>query len=160
MGGRTGRAPKPESLRAIEGYRDKCPPRKEPRPSSGKRPPQCPPTLTDDRQRNLWRRLAKDLHAVGLLARVDCAVLETYVRASVEVENLLPLIADQGRTVESAHGATRTNPLVSQLRAAEALKLKCAMQLGMTALSRARLGVAGAKKDTGDAGFQPRSKAG
>ena len=70
MAGR-GRPPKPTAIKELEGNPGKRPLNKnEPKPKA--KAPKCPPWLESDAKKE-WRRLSKELEAMGLLTQVDMA---------------------------------------------------------------------------------------
>lgn len=74
--GKRGPAPKPTALKELSGNPGKRAINKgEPKPE--KKIPSCPQHL-DENARKEWRRVTKELHALGLLSVVDRAALAAY----------------------------------------------------------------------------------
>lgn len=71
-----GRKPKPVELKILHGNPGKRPiPKNVPRPVSSLLP--CPTWLTGE-ARAEWRRITRELHRLGVLAKTDRAALELY----------------------------------------------------------------------------------
>ena len=73
-----GRKPKPTAMKELEGYPGKHPLNtSEPKPN--KKAPACPKWLEPEAKKE-WRRLAKQMEAIGILTEVDMATGSRYRR--------------------------------------------------------------------------------
>jgi P27 family predicted phage terminase small subunit len=94
-----------------------------------------------------WKRVAPELHVIGLLAKVDIASLAVYCvayhrwRTALEA---LQTLAEQdsamhGLIVKAVDGNARPNPLVKIASDAADEMLAVAGQFGMTPVARTRI---------------------
>lgn len=133
-----GRRPVPAEIHAVRGN-----PGKRGRPKgSTKLPagmPECPEHLSESAKRE-WFRIAPDLHAAGVLTRLDRAALAGYCAAFArwhEAED--QLAASGGLVVKAPSGYPMQNPyLAISNRALEDIR-KFAAEFGMTPASRTRV---------------------
>lgn len=138
--GRRGPAPKPDRLKALEGNPGK---RKlnlnAPEPEGM---PACPPGLSKI-AKNEWRRIAKDLHVLGLLSRIDRAALAVYCDAYDKWLKATEILDDKGLTQEYTNKAGASNTVARPevniaTKYAQIIKSFCA-EFGLTPSSRCRL---------------------
>ena len=141
MAGR-GPAPKPTALRALEGTRDKRPGAKaEPRPASASAPPNAPRWMSEPAKAE-WRRVAGELHRLGLLTRVDTSALAAYCETYAMWQKAQAKVNEGGLTYETdtirrvVPEAKLALELVSTMRALMA-------EFGLTPAARVRLRGAG-----------------
>ena len=74
-----GRKPKPTALKLVQGVPGKRPlPKREPSPEIGA--PACPEWLLPEAKK-VWRRLVRELEALGLLTGIDREALAGYCQA-------------------------------------------------------------------------------
>ena len=74
-----GRKPKPTAMKELEGNPGKHPLNtSEPKPN--KKAPACPKWLEPEAKKE-WRRLAKQMEAIGILTEVDMAAFAGYCQA-------------------------------------------------------------------------------
>ena len=74
-----GRKPKPTAMKELEGNPGKHPLNtNEPKPT--KKAPACPKWLEPEAKKE-WRRLAKQMEAIGILTEVDMAAFAGYCQA-------------------------------------------------------------------------------
>lgn len=138
--GRRGPTPKPDKLKALEGNPGKRRlnlKRKEP---GGL--PTCPSELSPQ-AKNEWKRVSKELHAVGLLSVVDRAALAVYCDTYVKWISATAQIDVQGMTMEytNTEGETNTVPrpeVAIAQKYAGIIKSFCA-EFGLTPSSRCRM---------------------
>ena len=140
-----GRRPKPTALKEIQGNPGKRPlNRNEPKPTGM---PTCPSHL-DANAKKEWRRISKELIALGLLTAVDRAALAAYCAAYsrwiAAEENLQKF----GLVVKAPSGYPVQNPYVSIANTAWDHMRKYATEFGLTPASRTRLQVEPQKNDT------------
>ena len=136
--GKRGPAPKPTALKELEGTarKDRAT-TNEPRPDV--RIPSTPNWLGKDAKRE-WRRITKELEAVGMISQLDrttlalyCQALEEYLEAAAEVDK-------EGLTAITSKGTLIQHPVVGIRNDAWRRVLKAAAEFGMTPSSRTRSG--------------------
>jgi P27 family predicted phage terminase small subunit len=136
-----GRRPKPTRIKEIEGNPGKRPlNRQEPHPEP--EIPACPEHL-DDEARAEWGRIAPQLHALGVLARVDRAALAAYCMCWsrwVEAETQLRKF---GTVIKTAKGYPIQNPYLGIANTAVDQMRKFMTEFGMTPSSRSRVSASG-----------------
>jgi P27 family predicted phage terminase small subunit len=138
-----GRKPKPTELKILEGNPGRHPLNAaEPRPQCG--PPDCPSQL-DGPAKTEWRRLAQELADLGILTRIDRAVLAAYCVAWSRWARAQRKLSKQGELLKSEGGAEYQNPWLSIANRAMEQCVKIASELGMTPTSRSRVPAAAPK---------------
>jgi P27 family predicted phage terminase small subunit len=133
-----GRKPTPHHLKVLRGNPGHRPIRPEPQPSLAPKPPEPPPFLSAYAATE-WRRIAPELHWLGLLTVVDVAPFAAYCQAFAKWRQALESLEGTGLLV-TADGITRAHPLVLIARQAAADMLKFAGEFGLTPVARARIG--------------------
>ncbi|MEX3690615.1 phage terminase small subunit P27 family [Paraburkholderia sp. BR14263] len=114
----------------------------EAKPRKGK--PTAPAHLTGP-ARTEWNRLVDELHAIGLLTRIDRAALAAYCQAYgrwVEAELAVARMAERdmltkGLMIKTTNGNAIQNPLVGIANKAMQDMVRYAVEFGMTPSSRA-----------------------
>lgn len=149
-----GRKPVPTALHELRGNPGKRGRRKdEPKPKQGI--PECPEHLSDAAKQE-WFRITPELHAAGVLAKVDRAALAGYCAAYARWVEAEEKVAESGGLVVKApSGYPMQNPyLAISNRALEDIR-KFAAEFGMTPSSRTRIGTgdAPAEEDPADTFF-------
>ncbi len=131
-----GRKPKPTALKKAEGNPGK---RKlnerEPKPAAGVG---SPPVWLDDFAKTVWRRVVKELEAVGMLTRVDRDSLGCYCQAVSSLKTAREEIAKDGITIQGLHGPVK-NPACAVEKDAMTAIRQFGSEFGLTPASRARL---------------------
>jgi P27 family predicted phage terminase small subunit len=134
-----GRKPKPSALKMLEGNPGKRRLNEsEPQPGGI---PTCPKSL-DKAARAEWKRVSKELVAIGLLTSVDRAVLASYCQAwsrwtqATEAFNTKPVLVVATKT-----GYPIQNPLIGIINTAADQMRKLAAELGLSPSARSRLSV-------------------
>ena len=134
--------PVPFALRVLRGNPGKRPLRSEPQPT---RPPTCPepPQFIVSYAADEWWRVAPELHALGLLTRIDVPSLAAYCSAFASwrqaSESLARMAANDpvtnGQLIKTKYGDAVQNPLVSIPRkhAANMVSLSIELQVRQTA---------------------------
>jgi P27 family predicted phage terminase small subunit len=142
---KTGPVPKPTALKLIEGNRNRRPlPQDEPKP-----PPGIPrrPLFLDPEACSEWDRIVPQLHAIGILADIDRAVLATYCRSWsrwVDAETALQAMAKldpetKGLLVVTRDGDIKPNPLVRVANDAIKMVIRTAGEFGLSPSARTRI---------------------
>jgi P27 family predicted phage terminase small subunit len=142
--------PVPFPLKVLRGNPSKRPMKPEPQPE---RPPICPdpPSFVTGYAADEWWSVAPDLHALGLLTRIDVPSLAAYCSAyghwRQASESLARMAANDpvtnGQLVRTKYGDAIANPLISIARKHAADMVRYAGEFGLTPIARARLGAAG-----------------
>lgn len=143
-----GRKAKPSALHALEGTRNR---RKnvEPQPDGI---PTCPGHL-DAKAKTEWKRVSKELLAVGLLTSVDRAALAAYCACWSRWVAAELKIQQTDTVVVSPKGYPIQNPYVGIANRSLELMAKFLTEFGLTPASRTRLSV-----DSGGTGGDPFSE--
>jgi len=108
---------------------------KEPRPEVER--PNCPAILKGEARRE-WVRQVKELHRLGLLAKMDRAVLACYCEAWGEFCAAAEYVEKNGRTFLLGE-IPKLHPMVKVKNAAAERVLRLAAQFGFSPAARARL---------------------
>lgn len=111
--------------------------------------PTCPAILKGEARKE-WNRQLDALHAIGLAAKVDRAVLACYCEAWAEFCVAAAYIAEHGRVYTNENGEPKIHPMVKVKNAAAERVLRLAGQFGFTPAARARLSTPGDAADQGD----------
>ncbi len=134
-----GRKPKPTALKELAGNPGKRPlNRYEPQPRV-KLPP-CPAHLTKS-ARAEWRRMGKELLALGVLTTVDRAALAAYCVAYARWAEAEKQVEKLGTIVKTANGNLIQNPYLAVANRAMEQMTRLASEFGMTPSSRSRVQV-------------------
>lgn len=140
-----GRVPQPTAVKALRGNPGRRPLNAaEPKPAS--RIP-SPPSHLSGHALVEWKRVVRELHAIGVLTEIDRATLSAYAQAYgrwVEAEESLAAMAERDNVmhaliIKTVNGNTMQNPLVTIANAACAAMVKYAAELGMTPSARSRI---------------------
>jgi P27 family predicted phage terminase small subunit len=145
-----GFPPAPARLKLIRGNPGRRPIRPEPEPPSIEVCPDPPPFVAGYAAEE-WRRVAHDLHVIGLLRGVDLQILAGYCQNFAIWRTAIETLADvaakdpvmHGLLIRSADGTPRRNPLVKVAADAGADMLRFANDLGIGPAARARLAASG-----------------
>ena len=141
-----GPPPKPTHLKLITGNPGKRPLNKhEPQPRR-ERVPSPPVELCEDAKIE-WRRIARELHRLGLLTFVDRGALAVSCQAYgrwIAAERALARMAERDQLtyalmIKTTNGNAIQNPLVSTANKAMIAYMRCASEFGMTPASRTRI---------------------
>ena len=137
---RTGRPPKPTAIKALEGNPGKRPLNKnEPKPQPTA--PKCPSWLTADAKKE-WRRLSKELEAMGLLTRVDMAAFAGYCQAYARWKEAEEFISKHGSILKTSTGYIQQIPQVSIAQQNLKQMRNFCSELGLSPSARSRLSIA------------------
>lgn len=139
-----GAKPKPTAIKLLEGNPGKRKLNmKEPKAETGI--PTCPDWLTKDAKTE-WRRLAKTLHQMGVLATVDRAVFAKYCEGWARWKEAEIHITEEGAVIVNDKGVQIMNPWVNTSDKAQKQMMQAATELGLTPSSRSRIIAAGEAK--------------
>ena len=138
-----GRKPKPTALKLLEGNPGKrALNTSEPKPD--KKPPRCPVWLEAEAKKE-WRRVAKQLEAIGILTEVDMAAFAGYCQAYARWKEAEEFITKHGTIVKTPSGYWQQVPQVSIAQTYLKLMNKFCEQFGLTPSARSRIVAEGAK---------------
>ena len=147
-----GRKPTPTALKVLEGNPGK---RKlndrEPKPE--KKAPSCPMWLEPEAKKE-WRRLAKQMEAIGILTEIDRAAFAGYCQAYARWKEAEEFISHHGTIVRTPSGYWQQIPQVSIAQTYLKVMNKFAEQFGLTPASRSRI-----VADTGKNGSEDEMEA-
>lgn len=152
MGAR-GPRPEPVALKVLKGNPSKRPLNLDaPSPDPGI--PTCPSFLTGEAKRE-WRRITKELLAVGLLTLADRTALAAYCQAYARWREAEEIINREGMTYEYTNKNGSTNitarPEVAISRENLVLVRQFCQEFGLTPSARAKMRVPkAAEKDPFD----------
>lgn len=142
MGGRKGgRKPIPTCIHVLQGGRAKTHrplPENEPKPPAVI--PKCPRHL-DAEARKEWRRSTKELEPLGMLTKLDMAVLASYCQSFSTWAKATEQIHKTGMLIKASTGTPMINPLFPIANKAEEKMLKALVEIGMSPSSRSRVKV-------------------
>jgi P27 family predicted phage terminase small subunit len=140
--------PVPFPLKVLRGNPGKRPLPNEPQPS---RPPTCPdpPPFITGYAADEWWTVAPELHALGLLTRIDVPALAAYCASYAgwrqASESLARMAANDpitnGQMIKTKYGEAVQNPLVSIARKHAADLVRYASEFGIGPLARTRISV-------------------
>ena len=132
-----GRKPTPTALKVLEGNPGK---RKlndrEPQPL--KKAPSCPAWLELEAKKE-WRRLAKQMEAIGILTEIDRAAFAGYCQAYARWKEAEEFISQHGTIVRTPSGYWQQVPQVSIAQTYLKVMNKFAEQFGLTPAARSRI---------------------
>ena len=140
-----GTKPRPARLKLITGNPGKRPLNRH-EPQTRPALPSPPTHLTEEALEE-WRRVAAELHRLGMLSEIDRTALAAYAQAYgrwVKAERALSRMAERdlltgGLMIRTSNGNAIQNPLVGTANAASAAMMKYAVELGMTPSARTRI---------------------
>jgi P27 family predicted phage terminase small subunit len=110
----------------------------EPRP--GPATPTCPACLGEEARKE-WRRLSRELAALGLLTRLDRGLLAAYCQAHALWVEAVSSIERYGTMVKSPNGYPMQSPYVAVANKQVDIMVRIASEFGMTPSSRTRIRV-------------------
>ena len=132
-----GRKPKPPAMKELEGNPGKHPLNtSEPKPT--KKAPACPKWLEPEAKKE-WRRLAKQMEAIGILTEVDMAAFAGYCQAYARWKEAEEFITQHGTIVKTQSGYWQQVPQVSIAQTYLKIMNRFAEQFGLTPSSRSRI---------------------
>ena len=132
-----GRKPKPTAMKELEGNPGKHPLNtSEPKPT--KKAPACPKWLEPEAKKE-WRRLAKQMEAIGILTEVDMAAFAGYCQAYARWKEAEEFITQHGTIVKTPSGYWQQVPQVSIAQTYLKIMHKFCEQFGLTPSARSRI---------------------
>jgi P27 family predicted phage terminase small subunit len=132
-----GAKPLPTKLKLIRGTlrKDRANPRE---PAVHSEIPRCPAELSAAAKKE-WRRIAPELAALGLLAKIDRSALALYCDAYARWLEAIAALQQYGVVIKSPSGYPIQSPYVAVAnKAGEQVRLMLA-EFGMTPAARSRV---------------------
>jgi P27 family predicted phage terminase small subunit len=132
-----GRKPKPTALKVLEGNPGKRPLNKnEPKPE--KKAPRCPSWLEPEAKKE-WRRMSKQLEALGVLTQVDAAAFAGYCQAYARWKEAEEFLSKHGTIFKTPSGYIQQVPQVSIAQTYLKIMKDFCSEFGLTPSSRTRI---------------------
>ena len=136
-----GRKPIPTNLKILHGNPGKRPLNKdEPTPRALGRIP-SPPAQLSELAQDQFRRLARQLLDLGLLAKVDVIALATLAASYARWLEAQQMLKDTGLLIVKKDGEVRLTPLLRLSIEAQAEVVRLLAEFGLSPSSRSRLHV-------------------
>ena len=143
-----GRKPKPTAMKELEGNPGKHPLNtSEPKPN--KKAPACPKWLEPEAKKE-WRRLAKQMEAIGILTEVDMAAFAGYCQAYARWREAEDVISQHGSVFRTPSGYLQQLPQVSISQQSQKTMHALAAEFGLTPACRTRIIAGGNAADAED----------
>ncbi len=151
-----GRKPKPTAKRKLQGNPERRPlPENEPQPRKSTGIPRAPSHL-DKRGKQEWRRMAKELHPLGLLTNIDLTALAAYCASFSIWIDAQKQIQKHGVLIKAQSGFPMQSPYLAISNRAMTEMRKWMVEFGLTPSSRTRVVVTKVKKVDPLKDFQKR----
>jgi P27 family predicted phage terminase small subunit len=132
-----GRKPKPTALKILEGNPGKrALNQNEPKPE--RKAPKCPAWL-DNEAKKEWRRMSKQLNALGILTEIDMAAFAGYCQAFARWKEAEEFITKHGTIVKAPSGYWQQVPQVSIAQTYLKIMNKFCEEFGLTPSARSRI---------------------
>lgn len=139
-----GPRPRPTKLKILRGERKDRINDNEPTPEACI--PDAPTCLPAEGKRE-WDRIAKELHALGILTRCDRGILTTYCRAWARLVRASAEVEKRGIIIKGPNGGQYQNPWENVANKAAEQVAKFGSMLGLDPTSRTRIRVDASKRD-------------
>lgn len=139
-----GRPPAPKALKVLRGDKPGRINQQEPEPDLTRCPD--PPDWLNGRAKRMWRRLAPDMFAKGVLTWWDRDAFAHACDAAIAYRDASVAIATEGRMVDG-----KPNPNYTLLWRASDAFLKYACRFGMTPSDRSKIVTGRSKEDEDEA---------
>lgn len=133
----SGVPPLPTSLKILRGNPG-CRKLNDAEPQPIKGIPECPDFLDDEAKRE-WARVTMELEAMGLLYKIDRALLAGYVQAWSEFKESMNWLAEHDWFVTSEGGGLYVHPMMGIKNKSVERILKISQQFGFSPASRTRI---------------------
>ena len=138
---KVGRKPNPSRKNKLTGNPGKRPANKnEPQPDIPEKIPRAPRNL-DATAKKEWRRMAKQLHRLGLLTVSDLSAFASYCSQYSIWYQATEAIREHGILVKAQSGFPAISPWVSVANKAQTEMRKWLTEFGMTPSSRSRIDI-------------------
>lgn len=135
----SGPPKRPTNMKLVLGtYRDDRAPTNEPQPQASI--PKPPSHLAKEAKKE-WKRISRQLAALGLLSEIDRAALAAYCETYADWITASLKVAEVGMVVKTQAGNAIENPFYSIKKRSMELMHKFLVEFGMTPASRTRIHV-------------------
>jgi P27 family predicted phage terminase small subunit len=134
-------------LQLIRGNPSKRPVKAAPSLPAAPTVPEPPSYLTGHAIER-WREVAPQLHAAGLLAEVDSAILAAHCTSYAMWRTAQEALKTEPLTVAGSMGQPTANPLISIARSAASDMISSGERFGLTPASRSKVSPAEAPRDS------------
>ena len=132
-----GRNRKPTALRLVHGTRDKHKNKSEPMPTGEAKAP----TWLSKKAKAVWKQLATELEAIGLLTSMDEQAFAVYCQSYAELIEAEAELIKGGKTQTTKDGFVRKSPWLSVRDEAHKRMQQIGAQFGFSPASRTRIEV-------------------
>ena len=132
-----GRKPKPTAIKELEGNPGKRP-LNDAEPKLVKKAPPCPKWLEPEAKKE-WRRLSKQLEAIGVLTEVDQAAFASYCQAYARWKEAELFITQHGSIFKTPSGYVQQVPQVSIAQQNLKIMQSFCSDFGLTPATRSRI---------------------
>jgi P27 family predicted phage terminase small subunit len=132
-----GRPRKPTALRLVHGTRGKNQNKSEPMPTGEAN---APDWLSDE-AKDVWKHLATELEAIGLLTSMDEQAFAVYCQSYAELIEAEAELVKGGKTQTTKDGFVRKSPWLSVRDEAHKRMQQIGAQFGFSPASRTRIEV-------------------
>ncbi|MCD8013316.1 MAG: phage terminase small subunit P27 family [Lachnospiraceae bacterium] len=143
-----GRKPTPTVIKELEGNPGKRP-LNENEPKPERKAPPCPKWLEKEAKKE-WRRLSKQMEALGILTEVDMTAFAGYCQSWARYKEAEEFLTQHGTIVRTPSGYLQQVPQVSIAQTYLKLMEKFAEQFGLTPAARSRIVASEIQADTTD----------
>jgi P27 family predicted phage terminase small subunit len=134
----SGRKPRPNHLKALEGVRESRINREEPIPSEAAI---VPPVELPEAAQAIWNRLAPDLIARRVLTAWDCDSFSVYCRAVALFNENAAVVEAEGAATDRPYKGSVASPAFRAMVAAEKMMTSIGARFGLSPADRARIQV-------------------
>lgn len=134
----SGRKPRPNHLKALEGSRESRINREEPIPQEGVI---VPPVELEPAAREIWDRLAPDLIARRVLTAWDVDGFSAYCRAVALFNRNAAVVEAEGASTDRPYKGSVASPAFRAMVAAEKMMTSIGSRFGLSPADRARIQV-------------------
>ena len=144
-----GPKPKPTALKKLKGGRKtyhRAMPKDEPQPEKPDKLQSAPRHL-DPAAKKEWRRIGKELHALGLLTEIDLVALAAYCATYSRWVDAQLQIQKHGVLIKAQSGFPMQSPYLQISNKAMEEMRKWLVEFGMTPSSRSRVSVKREKEE-------------
>ncbi len=153
-----GRKPKPTAKRKLQGNPGRRPlPKNEPQPRKPAGIPRAPQHLDKLAQKE-WRRMAKELHPLGLLTNIDLTALAAYCASFSIWIDAQKQIQKHGVLIKAQSGFPMQSPYLAISNRAMTEMRKWMVEFGLTPSSRSRVEAKPVEKESELEKFQNKGK--
>lgn len=156
--GKPGPKPQPTAKKKLRGNPGRRPlPENEPQPRKSTGIPRAPQHLGKQAQKE-WRRMAKELHPLGLLTNIDLTALAAYCASFSTWIDAQKQIQKHGVLIKAQSGFPMQSPYLAISNRAMTEMRKWMVEFGLTPSSRSRVEAKPVEKESELEKFQNKGK--